>query len=72
MADPGAVFGALPGVEGWRSDGSGYALTVSDPEIAAPAVTRALVSAGADVLSICESRRSLEDVYLTLIEGADR
>ena len=35
--------------------------------MAAPAVTRA-VSAGADVLSIGESRHSLEDVYLELID----
>ena len=34
---------------------------------AAPALTRALVAAGADVLSIGESHRSLEDVYLELI-----
>ena len=46
----------------------GYILTVSDPEIAAPDVTRALVAAGADVLSISESRHSLEDVYLELID----
>jgi ABC-2 type transport system ATP-binding protein len=32
-------------------------------------VTRALVAAGADVLSITESRHSLEDVYLTLIDA---
>jgi ABC-2 type transport system ATP-binding protein len=31
-------------------------------------VTRALVAAGADVLSIAENRRSLEDVYLELID----
>jgi ABC-2 type transport system ATP-binding protein len=36
--------------------------------VAAPAVTRALVEAGADVLSIAESRHSLEDVYLELID----
>ena len=43
-------------------------LTVSDPRTAAPAVTRALVAAGADVLCISKSRHSLEDVYLRLIE----
>lgn len=43
-------------------------IAISDPAIAAPAVTRALVSAGADVLSIAESRHSLEDVYLELID----
>ena len=41
---------------------------MSDPAIAAPQVTRALVAAGADVLSIAESRHSLEDVYLELID----
>ena len=40
---------------------------MSDPTVAAPAVIRALVAAGADVLSIGESRHSLEDVYLELI-----
>ena len=43
-------------------------IAVSDPAVAAPAVTRALVEAGADVLSIGESRHSLEDVYLELVD----
>ena len=43
------------------------AVAVSHGEQAAPEVTRALVSAGADVLSIGESQHSLEDVYLELI-----
>jgi ABC-2 type transport system ATP-binding protein len=65
---PDGVFAGLAAVDGWRRDGSaGYVLTVSDPLAAAPAVTRALVDAGADVLSIGESRHSLEDVYLELI-----
>ncbi len=69
LADPGQVFGHLPGVEGWRQDESeGYVLTVTDATVAAPAVTRALVAAGADVLSIGESHHSLEDVYLQLID----
>ena len=42
-------------------------IAVSDATVAAPAVTRALVEAGADVLSIGESKHSLEDVYLELI-----
>jgi ABC-2 type transport system ATP-binding protein len=68
LEDPTAVLGALPGVEGWEQAPSGYTLAVSDPEIAAPQVARALVGAGADILSIAESRHSLEDVYLELID----
>lgn len=69
LPDPGRLFAVLPAVGIWRQDGpAGYVLTVSDPTIAAPAVTRALVNAGADVLSISQSHHSLEDVYLTLID----
>ncbi|HEY8867761.1 MAG TPA: hypothetical protein VIM30_00055 [Candidatus Limnocylindrales bacterium] len=41
---------------------------MSESAVAAPAVARALVAAGADVLSISESHHSLEDVYLELID----
>jgi ABC-2 type transport system ATP-binding protein len=69
LAEPGRVFHGLPAVESWREAGSGtYTLAVSDAAVAAPEVTRALVAAGADVLSIGESRYSLEDVYLELID----
>jgi ABC-2 type transport system ATP-binding protein len=69
LAEPDRVFGGLAGVEGWHEDGAaGYVLAVSDPTTAAPAVTRALVAAGADVLSIGESRHTLEDAYLELID----
>jgi ABC-2 type transport system ATP-binding protein len=69
LAEPGRVFTGLPAVDSWRQDdGAGdYVLAVSDSTLAAPAVTRALVQAGADVLSIGESHHSLEDVYLELI-----
>jgi ABC-2 type transport system ATP-binding protein len=72
LPEPGKVFTGLPAVDGWSRDGAGgYVLTVSDPAAAAPPVTRALVAAGADVLSIGESRHSLEDVYLELIDTDD-
>ena len=69
LADPDDVFRSLPGVDSWRAAGpAAYVLTVSDASAAAPATTRALVAAGADVLGIAESRHSLEDVYLQLID----
>ncbi len=67
LTDPGRVF-AVSGVESWRADEtSGYVLSVRDARIAAPEVTRALVAAGADVLSLSEDKHSLEDVYLELV-----
>jgi ABC-2 type transport system ATP-binding protein len=69
LREPDRVFAGLPAVDGWRADGpADYVLSVSDPAVAAPAVSRALVAAGADVLSISESHHSLEDVYLQLID----
>src|SRR5262249_17077781 len=73
LPEPGRVFDGLPAVQGWKAAGppgggpAGYALTVSDAAQAAPAVARALAGAGADVLSIAQSRHSLEDVYLELL-----
>jgi ABC-2 type transport system ATP-binding protein len=76
LAAPSAVFAGLPAVDGWHreQDDDGpvaYLLTVSDRAVAAPAVTRALVAAGADVLSISRPRHSLEDVYLDLLAQDD-
>jgi ABC-2 type transport system ATP-binding protein len=69
LSVPDRLFARIPSVEGWRSDDPGsYMLSVSDPRVAAPEVTRALVDAGADVLSIGEAHHSLEDVYLELID----
>jgi ABC-2 type transport system ATP-binding protein len=80
LADPGRVFADLPGVESWEAAASAntgagtaatptgtYRLAVTDPALAAPEVVRALVRADADVLSVSESRHSLEDVYLELV-----
>ena len=69
LPEPDRVFAGLPAVDGWHQDGpTAYVLAVSDPAVAAPAVTRVLVAAGADVLSINQSHHSLEDVYLQLID----
>jgi ABC-2 type transport system ATP-binding protein len=74
LPDPDAVFQGLPAVQSWRQEppgreqpGNRYTLTVTDPAQAAPAVTRALVAADADVLLVAEERASLEDVYLQLV-----
>jgi ABC-2 type transport system ATP-binding protein len=67
--DPDALFGGLAGVDGWQRDPTGaFLLRVPDPDAAAPDVARALVHAGADILSITELRHSLEDVYLELVD----
>jgi ABC-2 type transport system ATP-binding protein len=68
LENPTLVLGGLPGVEGWEQTPAGYTLAGSDPEILAPRVARALVREGADILSLAESRHSLEDVYLELID----
>ena len=63
------LFDRLPEVKAWVKQPSGsYMLTVTDPDLAAPAVARALVNSGADILSIAESHHSLEEVYLELVE----
>jgi len=68
LSQPDSLFADLPAVDGWKQDGPAtYIVAMSESEVAAPAVTRALVAAGADVLSISESHHSLEDVYLELI-----
>ncbi len=73
IAAPEQVFGGLPAVEAWRAGGaSSYVLSVGDTTAAAPAVARALVAAGADILSISEARHSLEDVYLELVDNPGR
>jgi ABC-2 type transport system ATP-binding protein len=77
LPDPDAVFRGIPAVQSWQEQrqpqpegqqpGTRYRLTVTDPAQAAPAVTRALVAADADVLQVAEERASLEDVYLQLV-----
>ena len=70
LIDPERVF-EVAGVESWRAaDDSEYVLTVTSPRSVAPELTRALVAAGADVLSLAEARHSLEDVYLELVDDA--
>ena len=69
LAAPDAVFGSVASVEDWSTQGSStYLLSVADTRAAAPEVARAVVGAGADILSIAESRHSLEDVYMEFVD----
>jgi ABC-2 type transport system ATP-binding protein len=72
LANPDAVFQSVPSVESWKCEDGTYVVTVNDVRVAAPEVTRALVRADADVLSIVESRHSLEEVYLELVGASQR
>jgi ABC-2 type transport system ATP-binding protein len=72
LSDPDLLFSSVKSVESWTCEDAGYVVTVNDVRAAAPDVTRALVAAGADVLSIVESRHSLEEVYLELVGAAGR
>jgi ABC-2 type transport system ATP-binding protein len=69
LPEPQQLLAGLPGVENWhQADDGTYVLAVSDPEFVAPEVARALIGAGADLLSLTPSQHSLEDVYLRLID----
>jgi ABC-2 type transport system ATP-binding protein len=59
---------AVPGVEAVTPDGPGtITYRTRTPLDANPAVVRAAVASGADVLSLSEAASSLEDAYLALI-----
>ena len=69
LAEPERVLGHLAGADGWRlADDGKYVLSVTDMDVAAPEAARALVAAGADLLSLSPSQHSLEDVYFQLID----
>jgi ABC-2 type transport system ATP-binding protein len=68
LPDPSAVFATVPGLHNIAQDNGSYLLDVSDARAAAPAIARALVSAGADVLRIAEKEHSLEEAYLEIVE----
>ena len=69
LAEPERVLAGLPGCESWRRNEDGvYVLSVTDPDIAAPAAARAVLGAGADLLALTPTRHSLEDVYLQMID----
>ncbi len=62
---------AVPGVDAVTPDGPGtITYRTHSPSDANPAVVRAAVAIGADVLSLSEAASSLEDAYLSLIAEA--
>jgi ABC-2 type transport system ATP-binding protein len=64
------MLGRLPVVRGVQSVEGKLLVTLDDPEMHNPEVVRALVSAGADIQFVGELRRSLEDVYLQLMQAS--
>ena len=69
LAKPEDLFAAVPGVGPWSvSDLATYEVNTRDPRTSAPLLVRALVDSGADVISIGESKHSLQDVYLQLVD----
>ena len=64
-----AAVRALAFVSDVTRRGDELLLAMPEPARTAPDVVRELVRAGADVVSVVEERRSLEDVYLTLVDG---
>lgn len=62
-----AVLEAHPSVRQVQIVGNKLVADVEDPETANPALIRALVQAGADVLFVGELRPSLEQVYFSLV-----
>jgi ABC-2 type transport system ATP-binding protein len=56
-----------------ETDGAGLVVDLTDPLAQNPVIVRALVEAGADLRFVGELRRSLEEVYLSLVgtQGAE-
>lgn len=63
---------ALPTVQSAQVIDNKLLVTLEDPETHNPALVRALVEAGAEIQFVGELRRSLEDVYLRLVNSDDK
>jgi ABC-2 type transport system ATP-binding protein len=74
LAADAARFAGVLGhdVSDVRTNGRTISVAVADVERAAPGVVRALVTAGADVVSVIPEEAPLEDVYLRLIDPSTR
>jgi ABC-2 type transport system ATP-binding protein len=71
LARPAAPFADVlkPVFPDVRADDRTLSIAVTDVEHAAPGIVRALVQAGADVVSVVADEAPLEEVYLRLLEG---
>ena len=67
LTDPDRVFAGLPAVDGWHHDGRRLRPRRVRPGSRRTGCHPCPGRSGADVLSISESRHSLEDVYLELV-----
>jgi ABC-2 type transport system ATP-binding protein len=69
LARPAAPFAEVlqPAFPDVRADDLTLSIAVSDVEGAAPGIVRALVQAGADVVSVVADEAPLEEVYLRLL-----
>ncbi len=52
-------------------DGNKLFVAVEEPERHNPLLVRKLVELGAEILYVTEEERTLEEVYLELVEGGD-
>ena len=69
LEDPAALFASVGAAGAWSRNGDGvYHVRAEDVAATTPALARALVAAGADVLRLAEVQRTLEDVYLQLVD----
>jgi ABC-2 type transport system ATP-binding protein len=68
LGDASSVLDPVEGVTGWSAVDGTYVVSVTDPTAVAPAVARAIVTSGGDLIHLSEVQHTLEDVYLRLID----
>ncbi len=62
---------SLPFVRHVSLDGNKLFVAIDEPERHNPVLVRRLVEVGAEILYVVDEERSLEEVYLELVEGGD-
>ncbi|HUG55766.1 MAG TPA: ABC transporter ATP-binding protein [Candidatus Limnocylindrales bacterium] len=67
-----ARVSAVDGVREAHLENGSIVVSSADPLRLNPAIVRTLVDGGAEVAFVTERKRSLEDVYLHIVEGAGR